>query len=155
MAPILQTCSTGVMVEYFIYGGTPPYTVAATFPGAVTLLGVPVLTNGGSFTATTTGACFVNMQYAITDATGRTVPGGASPLLTNEVGKGAGSATTARSPSARHRTIPYPTRLHRSVVRVPGRRRNGSVQRCGGADGADADRHSQPGDHIARDVFRL
>jgi hypothetical protein len=27
------------------------------------------------------------MQFAITDATGRTIPGGSSPLLTNQVGK--------------------------------------------------------------------
>jgi Flp pilus assembly protein TadG len=76
-----------VVVQYYIFGGTPPYTVAATFPGVVSLGGVPVLTNGGSFTATTNGSCFINMQYAISDATGRTIPGGASPLLTNEVGK--------------------------------------------------------------------
>ena len=35
------------------------------------------------------------MQFAITDATGRTIPGGSSPLLTNEVGK-----TAAPAPSA-------------------------------------------------------
>jgi hypothetical protein len=85
--PDATTCSSGVVVQYYIYGGTPPYKVAATFPGVVGLGGVPVLTNGGSFTATTIGSCFVNMQYAISDATGRTIPGGSSPLLTNEVGK--------------------------------------------------------------------
>jgi len=92
--PDTSTCSTGVVVQYYIYGGTPPYKVAATFPGAVSLGGVPVLTNGGSFTATTNGSCFVNMQFAITDATGRTIPGPSSPLLTNEVGKSAGGGTT-------------------------------------------------------------
>jgi hypothetical protein len=96
------TCSSGVQVQYFIYGGTPPYTVAATFPGVVTISPSVVGTNGGSFTATTNGACFVNMQYAITDASGRTIPGGASPLLTNEVGKAtsappAGSLTVSPS----------------------------------------------------------
>ncbi|MEO8674765.1 MAG: hypothetical protein ABI569_04250 [Casimicrobiaceae bacterium] len=85
--PDANTCSSGVVVQYYIYGGTPPYTVKETFPGAVVLSTNLVLTNGGGFTATTTGACFVNMQYAITDATGRTIPGGSSPLLTNQVGK--------------------------------------------------------------------
>jgi len=95
--PDAKTCSSGVVVQYYIYGGTPPYTVKETFLGAVTLSTNVVATNGGGFTATTNGACFVNMQYAITDATGRTIPGGSSPLLTNEVGKaaaGGGSAMT-------------------------------------------------------------
>ncbi len=93
--PSATECSTGVAVVYHIYGGTPPYKVDATFAGVVTLAGVPVTTNGGSFTATTNGACFQNMQYAISDATGRTIPGGSSPLLTNELGK----ATTGGTPS--------------------------------------------------------
>ena len=42
-------------MTYFIFGGTPPYTVATNFPQALTLSGVPVTTNGGSFTATTNG----------------------------------------------------------------------------------------------------
>jgi hypothetical protein len=82
-----STCSSGVVVQYYIFGGTPPYKVAATFPGVVTISPAVVATNGGGFTATTNGSCFVNMQYAITDATGRTIPGGSSPLLTNEFGK--------------------------------------------------------------------
>ena len=85
--PDANTCSSGVVVQYYIYGGTPPYTVKETFPGAVLLSTNLVTTNGGGFTATTTGACFVNMQYKITDATGRTIPGNNSPLLTNEVSK--------------------------------------------------------------------
>ncbi len=85
--PDSKTCSTGVSVVYHVYGGTPPYQVSAPFAGAVALSGVPVATNGGSFTATTTGACFKAMQFAITDATGRTIPGGSSPTLTNEVGQ--------------------------------------------------------------------
>ena len=97
--PSPTECSTDVQVAYYIYGGTPPYQVAATFPGVVTLSGVPVTKNGGSFVATTNGACFVNMQYAITDATGRTIPGGSSPTLTNELGKqtagGGGTMTVA------------------------------------------------------------
>jgi hypothetical protein len=99
--PSPTECSTGVQVAYYIYGGTPPYQVAATFPGAVTLSGVPVTQSGGSFVATTTGACFTNMQFAITDATGRTIPGGSSPTLTNELGKqtGGGGGTMTVAPA--------------------------------------------------------
>ena len=92
--PDASTCSSGVSVQYYIFGGTPPYTVKETFPGAVILSTNLVTTNGGGFTATTTGQCFVNMQYAITDATGRTIPGGSSPLLTNQVGKDAAPPTS-------------------------------------------------------------
>jgi hypothetical protein len=32
----VNQCSSGFRVDYFIYGGTPPYTVSSTFPTAVT-----------------------------------------------------------------------------------------------------------------------
>jgi len=84
--PLKDVCSSGVRVSFYIFGGTPPYDVRAAFPDHVTLVGVPVLTNGGHFDAITNGSCFTNMQFAITDATGRTIPGANSPLLTNEPG---------------------------------------------------------------------
>jgi hypothetical protein len=106
-----STCSSGVVVQYYIFGGTPPYKVAATFPQVVTISPATVLTNGGGFTATTNGACFVNMQYAITDATGRTLPGGSSPLLTNEVGKTAAPPPAAMTVSPASVTVPGPPPL--------------------------------------------
>jgi hypothetical protein len=93
--PTATTCSSGVSVAYYIFGGTPPYTVQPTFPQVVAMGGTPVLTNGGGFTATTNGACFVNMQFAITDASGRTIPGGDSPTLTNALGTAAAVAAPA------------------------------------------------------------
>ena len=79
-------CSTGVPVTFYIFGGTPPYVVATQFPGAVSLSGSPVFASGGAFTVTTNGTCFVNLTFVITDATGRTIPGGAYPTVTNEPG---------------------------------------------------------------------
>ncbi|HTQ01538.1 MAG TPA: hypothetical protein VMN56_19635 [Casimicrobiaceae bacterium] len=90
--PDTQHCSTGVSVTNYIFGGTPPYTVGVNFPGAVTLTGLPVTTSGGAFTTTTNGTCFVNLTYVITDATGRTIPAGTYPLVTNQLG------TTAPTP---------------------------------------------------------
>jgi len=90
--PTTTTCSSGADVAFYIFGGTPPYSVAATFPGSISLTGVPVFTSGGHFDAITNGACFTNMQFAITDAKGRTIPGSASPTLSNVVG------TTAPTP---------------------------------------------------------
>jgi hypothetical protein len=79
-------CSSGVTVTNYIFGGTPPYQVAVNFPQTVTLGGVPVLASGGAFTTTTNGACFINLTYVITDATGRTIPGGSYPTVTNQLG---------------------------------------------------------------------
>ena len=79
-------CSSGVTVTNYIFGGTPPYQVAVNFPQYVTLGGVPVLASGGAFTTTTNGGCFINLTYVITDATGRTIPSGAYPTVTNQLG---------------------------------------------------------------------
>ena len=87
--PDNQTCSSGVTVTNYIYGGTPPYQVAVNFPQVVTLSGVPVLKSGGAFSTTTNGKCFINLTYVITDATGRTIPGGSYPTVTNQLGTGA------------------------------------------------------------------
>jgi hypothetical protein len=84
--PAKDVCSFGARVSHYIFGGTPPYRVVPTFPDAVTLTGVPVLTNGGGFDTITNGTCFVNLTYAITDATGRTIPAGNAPTVTNSPG---------------------------------------------------------------------
>lgn len=85
--PDTATCSTGVTVSYYIFGGTPPYRVETNFPQALTIAGAPVNKSGGSFTATTNGTCFENATFVITDATGRTIPGGSYPLIVNEPGE--------------------------------------------------------------------
>jgi hypothetical protein len=87
--PDSSHCSSGVSVTNYIFGGTPPYNVGVNFPGAVTLVGVPVTQSGGAFTTVTNGTCFENLTYVITDATGRTIPSGAYPTVTNELGSGA------------------------------------------------------------------
>lgn len=84
-----QHCSSGVTLNYYIFGGTPPYTVQTNFPQYMMLGGVPVTTSGGLFTATTTGGCFENGTFVITDATGRTIPNGSYPTVTNKLGTAA------------------------------------------------------------------
>ena len=98
-------CSSGVTVSNYIFGGTPPYQVAVNFPQTVTLGGVPVLASGGMFTTTTNGACFINLTYVITDATGRTIPGGAYPTVTNELGTAAPTPPPDDRSSRRRRSI--------------------------------------------------
>ena len=68
--PDTSTCSSGVRVDYFIYGGTPPYTVVSTFPGGVTLVNSTVLAPGLPFTAITNGSCVNPLTFSIRDAIG-------------------------------------------------------------------------------------
>lgn len=68
--PDTQTCSAGFRIDYFIYGGTPPYTVVSTFPGAVTLLNSTVFAPGQPFTAITNGTCVDPLTFSIRDAAG-------------------------------------------------------------------------------------
>lgn len=89
-------CSLGVRVIHYIFGGTPPYRVFPTFPEAVALYGdltipnsaggVQVNNNGGAVITVTRGLCFEAMEYAISDATGRTIPSANSPTLSNVEG---------------------------------------------------------------------
>jgi len=65
-----NACTSGFTIAYYIYGGTPPYTVASTFPNAINLLNTPVLTSGGAFLAITNGTCVNPLIFTIRDATG-------------------------------------------------------------------------------------
>ncbi len=84
--PDSATCSSGFRVDYFIYGGTAPYRVSSTFPGAITLINSVVSAAGGFFEAITNGACVNPLVFTIVDATGRqttaqliNAPGTAAP----------------------------------------------------------------------------
>ena len=69
--PNKVTCSFGVRVDYFIYGGTPPYRVSPSFPDGVTLVNSTVNFSGGSFEAITNGSCVNPLTFTIVDAIGR------------------------------------------------------------------------------------
>ena len=71
--PDTEHCSNGSSATFYIFGGTPPYTVATNFPSAVNITGQPVQRSGGGFTITTNGTCFTGLTFAITDAAGRTL----------------------------------------------------------------------------------
>jgi len=84
--PDTATCTTGFKVDYFIYGGTPPYHVSSTFPAGATLVNSVVAAAGGFFEAITNGTCVNPLTFTIVDATGRQItadlinqPGTAAP----------------------------------------------------------------------------
>jgi hypothetical protein len=71
--PDTTRCSSGASATFFVFGGTPPYTIGTNFPGAISISGSPVARSGGAFTITTNGTCFTGLTFAITDAAGRTL----------------------------------------------------------------------------------
>src|SRR5690242_1241067 len=85
--PDSQTCSAGASATFYVFGGTPPYTIATNFPQAISITGNPVQRSGGGFTVTTNGTCFTGLTFAITDAAGRTLL--TPPTATNAFGTAA------------------------------------------------------------------
>jgi hypothetical protein len=85
--PDTQTCSSGASATFYVFGGTPPYTIATNFPTAISITGNPVQRSGGGFTITTNGTCFTGLTFAITDAAGRTLL--TPPTATNAFGTAA------------------------------------------------------------------
>ena len=102
-------CSAGFEVDYFIYGGNPPYRISSTFPSAAAIIGSPVNTSGGRFRAVTNGTCVNPLTFTIADAAGKQT----TALLENLPGK----RTARRSPCP---TSPYSrtTLLSRAAARV-------------------------------------
>ena len=78
------SCPIGATVDYYIFGGTPTYTVVSPLPGVASVTPGIVGTNGGRFTAQVTGCGKV--AFIITDATGRTIE--TSSLISVQGAKG-------------------------------------------------------------------
>ena len=85
--PDTAHCSSGASATFYVFGGTPPYTIQTNFPQALVISGSPVQRSGGGFTVTTNGTCFTNATFTITDATGRTVT--SPPTASNVFGTAA------------------------------------------------------------------
>jgi hypothetical protein len=97
------SCTGGFRVDYFIYGGTPPYHISSTFPSAITLLNPIVNVAGGAFEAVTNGTCVNPLVFTIVDSVGRQT----TAQLINQPGTAApptppvqGPATLAINPSS-------------------------------------------------------
>jgi hypothetical protein len=85
--PNVANCAANTPVTYYIFGGTPPYRIQSTLPNFANIIPTLVQTNGGGFTAITTGTvCSPSpgASITITDATGRTI----SVSLINALGTG-------------------------------------------------------------------
>ena len=85
------SCSTGFRIDYYIYGGNPPYTISSTFPASVVLVNSTVASSGGFFEAVTNGSCVDPLQFTIVDTSGKQT----TSKLINKPGSG-----TPPTPSA-------------------------------------------------------
>jgi len=85
-------CAASGVAAFYIFGGTPPYTVQTNFPTAVSLGGVPVSVSGGAFTVSPNGTCFTGLTFAITDSAGRTLL--TPPTVDNVLGTAAPALQT-------------------------------------------------------------
>jgi hypothetical protein len=68
--PDTSTCSSGFRIDYYIYGGQPPYSIVSTFPNSVTIVNSTVAASGQPFTVLTNGACVNPLVFSIRDANG-------------------------------------------------------------------------------------
>ena len=73
LGPDPSHCASGGTATFYVFGGTPPYTVQTNFPTAVIFTGTPVLVSGGGFSISPTGQCFTGLTFAIKDSAGRTL----------------------------------------------------------------------------------
>ncbi len=64
-------CSTGFRIDYYIFGGNPPYTVSSTFPDKIVLVNRTVNFSGGFFEAVTNGGCVNPLTFTISDSAGK------------------------------------------------------------------------------------
>jgi hypothetical protein len=92
--PDTQTCSTGVVSTFFIFGGEPPYTIGNPFPQALTLSQSIVANNGGGFSVITRGACVSPATLSINDSAGHTT----SVTLNNNPGTAPPASATTPNP---------------------------------------------------------
>jgi len=64
-------CPSGQLVDFYVFGGTPPYLIASPLPGFARILTPVVRTNGGSFTAQILNCG--KTAFVVSDATGRSL----------------------------------------------------------------------------------
>lgn len=66
-----NACSTGFLVDYYVFGGVPPYTVTASFPTSVSVVPTTIGASGGFFRVTTNGTCVNPVTFTVLDASGK------------------------------------------------------------------------------------
>jgi hypothetical protein len=120
---IKGSCPAGAIADYYIFGGTPPYTVVSPLVDVATVSPSVVTTNGGTFRATASPACPGTVSFIVTDATARTIE--TSSFITVQGDDGAVAPAPAAPPTT---TIPV---LSPSAVTLPACAVSGTVSLSG------------------------
>jgi len=94
-APYDDACSAGFVIDYYIFGGTAPYTVTSSFPNGVLISPTTVQANGQAFRATTNGSCVNPLTFTIVDAAGKVT----TATLANVPGTSPRPPTTPPTPT--------------------------------------------------------
>ena len=108
------SCPVGATVDYYIYGGTPPYAVASPLLGVATVSPSSVGTSGGRFTATIAGC--EKVAFIVTDASGRTIETSSLEALRGAKGDAVVTATDSLTVSPDPLPITCTTSANVSVV---------------------------------------
>jgi len=75
-------CARDISGTFFIFGGSPPYTILNSGPSSFLVSPDQVNDSGGSVTVTTNGTCASNVPITVRDSAGRT----ATVTVTNQQG---------------------------------------------------------------------
>lgn len=90
--------SSAAAVDFYVYGGTPPYAIASPLPNFASVSPGIVTSNGGRFTGQLTGCGSV--RFIVTDSTGRTVETSLLEGVQGDKGDAVATTTFAASPTA-------------------------------------------------------
>ncbi len=96
------SCPIGAIADYYIFGGTPPYTVASPLLDVATVSSIV----GGTFRATAGGTCPGTVSFVVTDATMTTVE--TASFITVQGDDGAVSPAPTPTPVATPPTVNPP-----------------------------------------------
>lgn len=88
----------GARVDYYVFGGTPPYSVASPLPGFAAISPSIIAKNGGGFSAQISGCG--KTAFIVTDATGRTVETSAVEGIQGDKGDAVAASPLTVSQSA-------------------------------------------------------
>lgn len=86
-------CPGAAAVDYYVFGGTPPYRIASPLPGFASVSPSLVGANGGGFTVTVNGCGSASL--IVTDATNRSVETSIVEGIQGDKGDAAATTTSA------------------------------------------------------------
>jgi hypothetical protein len=91
------SCPIGARVDFYIFGGLPPYSIGSPLPGVLTPITTSVATSGGSFGVQVSGCGKASM--IVTDSKGLAIETASIDAQQGDSGSSASTASLAVTPS--------------------------------------------------------